>query len=237
MACLALLLAAGAFAQAPEGGAGSRGVYRVGGGVSAPQVIEKTDPEYSEQARTARLQGSVMFRLIVDENGLPRDLEITRPIGLGLDEKATEALSKWKFSPGMKDGQPVPVSIQVEMNFRLVDRKSPWYLTRAIFSTPAGASPPSLDRINYPDDSPDAPHATVTIAFEVGPDGIPADLRVQDSSDPNVENLVLDTLRGWQFHPAMKDGVPVAAPAVFEFARGQRMSPRRRFAPKGEGPI
>lgn len=235
--CAALLLAARALAQAPEGGASSRGVYRVGDGVTAPQVIKKTDPEYSEEARKARLQGTVLFRLIVDEYGLPRDLEITRAIGLGLDEKATEALSQWKFSPAMKDGQPVPVSVNVEINFRLLDRKSPWYLTRAIFSAPAGASPPSLDRINYPDESLDAPHAAVTIAFEVGPDGIPADLHVQDSSDPNAENLVLDTVRGWRFHPAMKDGVPVAAPAVFEFARGQRPRPHRRFEPKAQGPV
>jgi len=58
--------------------------------------------------------------------------------------------------------------------------------------------------------------------FEVGPDGVPMNLHVRDSSDPKLEKLIIATLRDWRFHPAMKDNVPVAVSAEFEFVRGSR---------------
>src|SRR5256885_1958681 len=85
------------------------GVYRVGDGVTAPRVIEKPEPEYSDEARLAGLDGVVPLRVIVDANGLTRDIEVIRSLGLGLDDKAIEAVKKWRFKPGMKDGQPVAV--------------------------------------------------------------------------------------------------------------------------------
>jgi TonB family protein len=60
------------------------------------------------------------FETVVDEHGLPRDLKVVRPLGLGLDQKAIEAVEKWKFSPGKKDGKPVPVQATIEVNFRLL---------------------------------------------------------------------------------------------------------------------
>ncbi|MBX9600683.1 MAG: TonB family protein [Bryobacteraceae bacterium] len=96
------------------------GVYRVGGGVSAPQVLLKVEPEYSEEARKARWQGVVVLSVVVDEKGQPRDLRVVRSLGLGLDQKAIEAAEKWKFKPGLKDGRPVPVAATIEVNFRLL---------------------------------------------------------------------------------------------------------------------
>lgn len=103
-----------------SGGGMGGGAYRIGGGVSQPQLLYKVEPEYSEEARKAKFQGAVMLQIIVDEKGLPRDIKIIRPLGLGLDQKAIEAVEKWKFSPGKKDGKPVPVIAQVEVNFRLL---------------------------------------------------------------------------------------------------------------------
>jgi len=96
------------------------GAYRIGGGVSPPAIIFKVEPEYSEEARKAKFQGTVTLSVVVDEKGNPRDIKITRPLGLGLDQKAVEAVEKWKFSPGKKDGKPVPVFAQIEVNFRLL---------------------------------------------------------------------------------------------------------------------
>lgn len=103
-----------------RGGNVGGGVYRVGGGVSAPIAIYKIEPEYSEEARKAKFQGTVILSIVVDESGMPRNLKIVRPLGLGLDEKAIEAVSKWRFKPAMKDGRPVAVLATVEVNFRLL---------------------------------------------------------------------------------------------------------------------
>ena len=104
--------------QGRGGGIGG-GVFRVGGGVSAPRALDAPDPEYSEEARKAKYQGTVVLWMIVDPNGSPRDVRVTRRLGMGLDEKAIEAVRKWKFEPAMKDGKPVAVQISVEVNFRL----------------------------------------------------------------------------------------------------------------------
>ena len=103
-----------------SGGNMGGGVYRIGGGVSAPIPIFKPEPEYSEEARKAKFQGTVVLMIVVDEHGNARDLKVIRPLGLGLDQKAIEAVEKWRFKPGMKDGKPVPVQATVEVNFRLL---------------------------------------------------------------------------------------------------------------------
>lgn len=103
-----------------EGGGVGGGVYRVGGGVSAPSVLYKVDPEYSEEARKAKYSGTVLISLIVDTNGKAQNIRVVRSLGLGLDEKAMEAVAKWKFKPGMKGGQAVAVQATIEVNFRLL---------------------------------------------------------------------------------------------------------------------
>jgi TonB family protein len=102
-----------------RGGGIGGGVFRVGGGVSAPIAIYRPDPDYSEEARKAKYQGVVVLGLIVDASGRPRDVRVARSLGMGLDEKAIEAVRQWKFEPAKKDGVPVAVNINVEVNFRL----------------------------------------------------------------------------------------------------------------------
>jgi protein TonB len=102
-----------------RGGGIGGGVFRVGGGVSPPKTLYAPDPEYSEEARKAKFQGTCVLWLIVGPDGRPRDIHIARSLGLGLDEKAIEAVKQWKFEPAMKDGKPVAVQINVEVDFRL----------------------------------------------------------------------------------------------------------------------
>ncbi|HWZ31029.1 MAG TPA: energy transducer TonB [Bryobacteraceae bacterium] len=102
-----------------NGGFGG-GAYRIGGGVSPPSVLSKVEPEYSEDARKAKWQGTVTLQIVVDEHGNPQQMQVTRALGMGLDQKAMEAVSKWRFRPGMKDGKPVPVIATIEVNFRLL---------------------------------------------------------------------------------------------------------------------
>lgn len=103
-----------------EGGGIGGGVFRVGGGVSAPQIVFKVDPEYSEQARKAKYQGTVVLNLVVQKDGSVRDVKVLQPLGLGLDEKAIEAVMQWRFKPGMRQGKAVDVSAIVEVTFRLL---------------------------------------------------------------------------------------------------------------------
>ncbi len=102
-----------------RGGGIGGGVFKVGGGVSAPRALQTPDPEYSEEARKAKYQGTVVLWLIVDPNGNPQQVKVARSLGMGLDQKAVEAVRHWKFEPAMKDGRPVAVQINVEVNFRL----------------------------------------------------------------------------------------------------------------------
>jgi periplasmic protein TonB len=101
------------------GGGIGGGAYRVGGGVSAPRTLYAPDPEYSEEARKAKWQGTVVLWVVIGPDGRPRDVRVQRSLGMGLDEKAIEAVRSWKFEPAKKDGQPVAVQVNVEVNFRL----------------------------------------------------------------------------------------------------------------------
>lgn len=101
------------------GGGIGGGPYLVGGGVSAPHVIYDPEPEYSEEARKAKYQGVVVLQVIVGADGRPWDVRVARSLGLGLDEKALEAVRQWRFDPGTMNGRPVAVVVNVEVNFRL----------------------------------------------------------------------------------------------------------------------
>jgi periplasmic protein TonB len=91
----------------------------VGGGVTAPQLVHSVEPEFTEQARAARLQGQVAIQLIVDSNGNPEDLQVVHHLGMGLDEKALAAVRQYRFHPAMFHGRPVPVRLVVVVNFHL----------------------------------------------------------------------------------------------------------------------
>jgi protein TonB len=94
-------------------------IFRVGAGVSPPKPIYSPDPDYSDEARKVKYQGTVILHLIIDANGNPRDIRVARGIGLGLDEKAVEKVRTWRFEPAKKDGHAVAVAINVEVNFNL----------------------------------------------------------------------------------------------------------------------
>ncbi len=97
------------------------GVYSVGNGISPPAVISKVDPEYSEEARKAKYSGSVVVSVVVGIDGRADQIGVVKSLGMGLDEKAVAAVQQWRFRPGVKDGNPVPVRAMIEVNFRLLD--------------------------------------------------------------------------------------------------------------------
>ena len=107
--------AQGRAAAAVTGG----GVMSVGGGVSAPQVIHSVDPQFTDQARQADYQGTVSIQLIIDSQGNPQDIHVVRHLGMGLDEKAMEAVRQYRFRPAMYQGHPVAVQMIVNVDFHL----------------------------------------------------------------------------------------------------------------------
>jgi len=115
-----------ASAPGEVGGTGigtGRRVYKVGGGVTAPSVIYKTVPEYSEEARRAHVSGTVVLSTVISPEGYPQEIQVVRGIGSGLDENAILTLSKWRFQPGVKDGRSVAVQASIEVNFRTMDNR------------------------------------------------------------------------------------------------------------------
>jgi TonB family protein len=102
-------------------------VRRIGGGVSAPVVIHNVPPEFSDEARArakqegkdSKVGGAVLVQLIVNTQGQPENVHVVHGVGMGLDEKALEAVRQYRFLPAMEGGKPVPVALNVEVNFKI----------------------------------------------------------------------------------------------------------------------
>ncbi|SRR5579883_25354 len=104
--------------QLPE--RSSANVYRMSdGGVTPPKLLYKVEPEYTQEAKDAKFQGTVILNVEIGADGIARNIQVQRSLEPGLDEKAIEAVSQWRFSPGMKDGVPATIAATIEVNFRL----------------------------------------------------------------------------------------------------------------------
>ena len=102
---------------------GANGVYKIGGDVSAPVLVSAVEPKMSEEVRHAHFKGQVLVKINVDKNGNPTHIHVIRRIGangigMGLDESAVEAVRQYKFKPAMKNGKPVMVEMNIEVNFQ-----------------------------------------------------------------------------------------------------------------------
>ncbi len=95
------------------------GIVNLGWASCGPRAIYSPEPEYSEKARKKKITGTVVLSLTVGTDGLAHDIQVEKKLGYGLDEKAVEAMRKWKFQPELRDGQPIETPIKVEMTFRL----------------------------------------------------------------------------------------------------------------------
>jgi len=117
---LAIRKAQGARATAMVKAATGSNVYRIGNGVMAPSLVSKVEPEYSDEARAAKLQGTETVYAEIGPDGVAHNITVIMGVGLGLDEKGVAAINQWRFKPGTKDGQPVTVAVNIEINFRLM---------------------------------------------------------------------------------------------------------------------
>lgn len=216
LAPVPLLACAATFCQgAPPQTAGA---VPVGNGASPPTVVRRIGAAISDEAQRARLEGTVVLAVAVREDGSPGEIRVVRSIGMGLDEKAIEAVKspRWKFMPGIKNGVPVPATATVEVSVGLSDPG--WNLTRAEFDTPAGAYRPVLIRAPYPSLSRlDEKHGTVTVSLDVSREGSVEHLRVEKSSNPALEDEAMKIARDWKFRPATQDGKPISVRCTLDF--------------------
>jgi TonB family protein len=209
--------------------------WALGFGQNASRVfglepLQRTDPEYSSEAKIAGLEGNVALTGAITEDGLARDMRVTTPLGFGLDEKALEAIRRWRFLAHSSSGQPVTVQI----DFRLPEKESRWHLIRAEFTPPEGASRPQFSKTVYPYGvgislrafeqalviRAIGREATATVAFDVDERGIPVNFQVLNASHPIWGPEALAVVREWQFVPGMKSGAPTSVPCTLELVWG-----------------
>ena len=119
-----MLMAAGLAVAVAAGAAAQEQVYKVREGrVVAPVLVKEVKPTYTEGAMRRKVAGTVELTAVVRPNGKPDTIEVTRPLDSELDAQAIEALQQWEFKPGTLDGQPVAVSVNIELTFTLRDKK------------------------------------------------------------------------------------------------------------------
>jgi TonB family protein len=94
-------------------------IYKIGPGIVPPKVLEKNEPQYTDQARAAKLEGTVGLTIVVGTDQRAHDIKITKSLDPGLDRNAIESIMTWRFQPGTKNGKPVAVQARIDVNYHL----------------------------------------------------------------------------------------------------------------------
>jgi TonB family protein len=183
-----------------------------------PRLLSRIQPDYSEEARRAGVSTIVTLSIVVNTDGVTEDIKVVRGAGFGLDEKAIQAVSNWRFTAGVLKGVPVPVKVTVELNFRLSVKKHEGQIARLNFDLPSGVAAPELLRGKMPDNPDDPGDASLRIALSVSPDGVPQNFHVIETSSAQWAEDALREIRKWRFRPADRSG-PVEVEGVFELTR------------------
>jgi TonB family protein len=189
--------------------------------VSPPRVLSKAEPDYTEEARRARVNASVTVKLIVRPDGKASDIRVVRAAGFGLDENAIECVGNWQFAPGTKDGKALSVAATIEVNFRLLAKDNEGQHARLTFTLPSGFGRPELVKGTIPPNPGSSdPDQRFRIGLTVDSKGRPENLAIIETTDPEWADRALHELEGWRFVPASVNGQPAAVEGVFELAAG-----------------
>jgi TonB family protein len=196
------------------------------------EPIQKTEPEYTDEARLAGLEGTVLLHGEIDDVGVARNLEVEQSIGLGLDEKAIEAVEQWHFPPNFKSG----ATFEIPVAFRLASKQSRWHLIGVEFGAPTGVSRPVFSSAAYPIGAGIGPEAmeegrvlvaigrlaTAKLTFDVDEQGVPAHFQIPNASEPVWGSEATALVGQWRFTPAMKNGIAVPVPCTVELVWGEK---------------
>jgi TonB family protein len=204
------------------------------GAVGEP--IQKTEPEYTGEARIAELEGTVVLAAEIDESGLAQDLHVVESVGLGLDEKAIEAVKQWSFPPAVNVDPRFKAVRQLHVDFRLPSKQSRWHLIGVRFQTPAGVARPVFKSTLYPIGAGIGPEAmeegrvlvaigrlaTAQLTFDVDEHGGPVNFRTLNASEPVWGTEATSVVSQWRFTPGNANGIPVAVPCTVYLLWGER---------------
>lgn len=198
--------------------------------------IQKTEPEYTSEARRAELEGTAVLSGIIDEEGVAQNLEVVEPLGLGLDEKAMEAVAQWHFPPLIKYHNVAPGRVQIPVQFQLASKRSLWHLTRVQFDSPPGVARPVFISVVYPIGAGIGPEAmeegrvlvaigrlaAAKLTFDVDEHGVPANFQVANATEPVWGTEATALVGQWRFTPGMKNGIAVPVPCTMELVWGEK---------------
>lgn len=198
--------------------------------LDAGEPVQKTEPEYTDEARLAELEGTVVLAAEIDESGLAQDLQVVESVGLGLDERAMEAVKQWSFPPAVSPDPRIKTVRQIHVGFRLPSKQSRWHLVGVRFQTPAGVSRPVFKSTLYPIGAGIGPEAleegrvlvaigrlaTAELTFDVDEHGVPVNFRTSNASEPVWGAEATALVSPWRFTPGSKNGIPVTVPCTLD---------------------
>ena len=205
----------------PARAQGDPQIYKPGNGVTAPKLLKEVKAEYPPEAMKAGIAGIVKMECVVQTDGTPSDIRVVAPLDSTVDAAAIQALKGWKFSPGQKDGQAVPVLVQVEMSFTTV--RGPRLGSTDVFRSGPGITLPKLVHETKPSYSATARNAgvqgIVVLDCVILTDGTVGDVRVSKPLDSDLDAEAIRTVRQWKFTPGEKEGqaVPVQVSVELTF--------------------
>jgi TonB family protein len=186
-------------------------------------VLKRVEPEYTPEARAAGLQGSVVLYLEVSAAGEVEAAHVIQSLGLGLDEKAVEAVKQWRFRPGTQDGIPVRAEQSAEVSFLLQPATS-WRIRRCWykpveprFSVPKRQSEPVLYEYTSPSREACLSNAgVVVVGFNITRKGEPENVEVVEQHGESVSEAALTAISSWRFQPATRNRKPIAGSGAVE---------------------
>ena len=194
-----------------------------------PSLIYRADPEYSAEATRARVQSQVTLSVTIGEDGQAHNIQVSEGAGFGLDEKAIEAMQKWRFNPATHDGKPVAAPANIEMNFSMLVRNDTENRTgqraRLNFTLPAGATRPELIIGKLPADPTVPGDQSLRFHLVIDAQGVPKDIATVESNDPVWEKVVQRVVQTWRFKPAALNGQNVAVEGIFVMQHSGPLEP------------
>jgi TonB family protein len=204
-----------------------------------PHPIEQISADYTDEARAAGLEGAVSVWCEIGADGSVMRTDVTEPLGLGLDQKAIEAVKLRRFEPARVDGRPVAHVIEVVVPFQLPLKQSRWHLVKVSFKPEEGVTSPSIAHPKYPIGAGITVNAIdegrilgaigrfafAAIAFEIDEHGEPRHFSAESASEEIWGHEAINLVRQWKFEPGVKNGISVAVPCVLELVWGPRDLP------------
>ena len=188
-------------------------IYKPGDpGVEPPAVVTEIKPSYTPAAMQSGVEGTVLLTTVVDTKGRPQKITVTRSLERSLDQKATAALGKWRFTPAMKDGRPVDYELAVWMTFDLRGgHRGP------VYDLPDAEITPPTMLVDVKPRLPSPRHGAIKLQGIVETDGSVSSVRVLGTTDTVLNVVAMEAFLASRFKPATRAGIPVACRVEMEY--------------------